>query len=441
MEQFVGAKLFAWIGGLALFFAAALGLKYSFDHDLFPTWLRATAGFLLGGGLLVGGGWMNRRKYSQTATTLWATGVVILYAVTFACRSLFEFSLFTAPVTFGLMVLVTLLAFTLAVRFHSQVVAVLGMLGGFLTPVLISSGRDQALALFSYVAILDVGLMAVAWRRRWDHLPLLAAIRTVMLQVGWHFRFFDASKIGVAQGHLILFPVLFGAALTWAVRSGWANRFLTDAATLTALAGLALSFPMALWTPDLAGTPLAWFTAVILCDVALCWIAGIQPAARRVEAIGGSLVFGLLASWTLGHLTGPTLWPTLGMMLAFALVHSASPVAWRRMRPGQDAGSTYWRQLAPAMGVLLAVLVIVGEVEVGPAYSCSSSGLSEPSGFRNGWGSSHFPFWWGSDAPSRGSVAVRNRNPLDASQSWLGWEAHSSFWPPRSCRSNFTGTG
>lgn len=370
LEQFVGAKLFAWIGGLALFFAAALGLKYSFDHDLFPTWLRATAGFLLGAGLLIGGGWMNRRRYPQTATTLWATGVVILYAVTFACRSLYEFPVFTPPVTFGLMVLVTVLAFTLAVRFESQVVAVLGMLGGFLTPVLISTGRDQALALFSYVAILDLGLIAVAWKRRWDHLPLLAAIGTAILQVGWHFRFFEASKIGVAQGHLILFPFLFGAALTWAVRSGWANRFLTLAASLTAVLGLVLSFPIALWTAQLPGRPLAWFPAVLLCDVALCWIAWIQPAGRRMESIGGSLVFGLLASWTLGHLTGATLWPALGMMLAFAMVHAASPLAWRRLRSGQETRSGYWQQMAPALGVLLAILVIVREVEVGPAYWC-----------------------------------------------------------------------
>jgi uncharacterized membrane protein len=159
-EQFVGVKLVAWLAGLALFLAAAFGLKYSFEQNLIPPAVRAGAGFVLGAGLLVAGVVLRRREYAVTAQTLAATGVVILYAVTFACRSLFHFEAFGPGLTFAVMTLVTAVAFGLAVRMDAQVVAVLGMLGGFLTPVLVSTGENNPVGLFGYLAILDLGLLA-----------------------------------------------------------------------------------------------------------------------------------------------------------------------------------------------------------------------------------------------------------------------------------------
>lgn len=368
LEQFVGAKLFAWLGGLALFFAAALGLKYSFDHNLLPPWLRAVAGAVLGAGLLVGGTVLNRRRYPQTATTLWATGIVILYAVTFACRSLYAFPMFTTPVTFGVMVLITALAFGLAVRFETQVVAVLGMLGGFLTPVLVSSGQDQALALFSYIAVLDVGLIAVAWRRRWDHLTLLAAIGTVTMQLGWYTTSFQPEKIDITQMHLVLFPLLFTAALSWAHRAGWASRALTLAAILPSVVTLGLTFFLAGSHQGVSIQPWLWVPALFVAEAALCWIAWIRSDARWAEPLGGSLTFLILSAWTMARLTQGTMWWGLGMMLAFALMHAATPVAWRRFRSQEKTPLSRWNQVAPALAILLALLVVVRELPVGPEF-------------------------------------------------------------------------
>ena len=83
-EQFMGAKLFAWLGGLALFLGVAFFVKYSFEHDLIPPAVRAALGFLVGAGLIVGGLKIPREKYAITSQTLIATGVVSLYIVTFA---------------------------------------------------------------------------------------------------------------------------------------------------------------------------------------------------------------------------------------------------------------------------------------------------------------------------------------------------------------------
>ena len=141
-EQFMGAKLFAWISGFALFLAVTYFVKYSFEHDLIPPEVRVALGFLVGIGLVVGGVVLRRKQYAITAHTLCATGILILYAVTFACRAVYHFAFFGPVPTFVLMALVTAAAFLLAIRLEAQVVALLGMLGGFLTPVLLSTGQE-----------------------------------------------------------------------------------------------------------------------------------------------------------------------------------------------------------------------------------------------------------------------------------------------------------
>src|SRR5246500_2798680 len=99
-----------------------------------------------------------------TAQTLCATGILVFYAVTFACRAYYHFVIFGFIPTFLLMTLITAIAFLLAVRLNAMVVAVLGIAGGFLTPVLLSTGEDYPLGLFVYIAFLDVGLFSVAQR-------------------------------------------------------------------------------------------------------------------------------------------------------------------------------------------------------------------------------------------------------------------------------------
>jgi uncharacterized membrane protein len=157
-ERFVGTKLIAWLGGLVLFLAAAYFIKYSFDHAWIPREVQAALGFLLGIGLVIGGFALKKKAFATSAQTFCATGVLILYAVTFGCRAYYDFPLFTAPVTFALMTLITGSGFLLAVRMEARVVAILGMLGGFLTPVILNTGRDQALGLFVYIGLAKTGL-------------------------------------------------------------------------------------------------------------------------------------------------------------------------------------------------------------------------------------------------------------------------------------------
>src|SRR5204862_1005708 len=125
--------------------------------------------------------------------TLCATGVLVLYANTFAAHGFYH--LIGVGPAFALMTLVTVVAFLLAVRLDAQVVAILGLLGGFLTPILLSTGKDNPVGLFSYLALLDAGLIAVVNRKRWNYLSLLAAVSTGLMQLAWVDKFFMVEKV------------------------------------------------------------------------------------------------------------------------------------------------------------------------------------------------------------------------------------------------------
>ena len=336
-EQFMGVKGFAWIGGLALFLGVAFFIKYSFDNNLVPPELRVAIGFLAGLGLLLGGVVMSRKNFASLSQTLCATGVVILYAVTFACRSIYHFEFFGPIPTFLLMALITTTAFFLAVRLNALVVAILGMLGGFITPILLSTGQDNPLGLFGYVAILDAGLIIVALHRRWHFLAALAALGTAIMQIGWADKFFvsekyfEGNKILVALGVLLGFNALWFAANRWAKRRDQINQWLSG----SALGLIAVAFAFTAWFLDL--TPLAqqpWlmFGFIFAIDLVAIAVTLLDEKISAAQSVSGFAVFGVLAFWTSESLSNELLNAALAFYFIFAVVHSALPALLQRRR-------------------------------------------------------------------------------------------------------------
>lgn len=355
-EQFMGAKLFAWLGGLAGLLAVGFFVKYSFEHDLIPPAVRVAIGFLFALGLVFGGLRIDRSRYAITAQTLIATGVVSLYTVTFACRSVYYFAFFGPGPTLLLMSLITAAAFLLAVRLEAQVVAVLGLLGGFLTPVLVSSGQDNPLGLFGYIALLDLGLVAVALHRRWRYLVPLGALGTIVTQVGWAGNFFSAAKADTAVGVCLGFCVLFLATYLVAGRLGRAAREITWSAIALPFVALGFAF-MFLGQAEIAARPGLLFTYVLLADACLLVVAWCDDEWPQLHLVAGTVVFVLLAVWTGSRLTAPLLPWALAFYLLHAVLHTAFPLLLQRHRP--EAAPTWWSQFFPPMALLLMLLPLI----------------------------------------------------------------------------------
>src|SRR5262249_52120535 len=139
-------------------------------------------------------------------------GVAVLYASFFAAHTRYHL-LGTTP-TFAAMALVTVVAGLLAVRRKTFILAVLGLVGGFLTPYLLATNEDHPIALLAYVLLLDAGVLAVAHRREWASLPLLALAGSGILYAGWSAAHLNAAKLPYA----LAAAIVVGSAFVFGTR-------------------------------------------------------------------------------------------------------------------------------------------------------------------------------------------------------------------------------
>src|SRR5437016_5932101 len=327
-EQFMGAKLFAWIGGLALFLGVAFFVKYSFEHNLIPPELRVAIGFTIGVSLLIGGLLLRRKENAVTAQTLCATGILVLYAVTFACRSYYHFAFFGLIPTFLLVTLITAVAFLLAVRLNAIVVAVLGIAGGFLTPVLLSTGQDHPLGLFVYIALLDIGLLALSQRQGWNVLPTLGAVGTALMQFAWVGTFFIPEKYFAGNKVLVVmavfagFQVLFLAAAAWSKRTRKTSPELFACGIGLGAVAMCSAFYLLSFEP-IAQRPALLFSYLFVVDLGMLALTLLESRLIILNALAGLSAFTLLAVWTNYDLTTTHLYTALTFYFVFALFHSA----------------------------------------------------------------------------------------------------------------------
>src|SRR6476661_2456724 len=359
-EQFMGAKMFAWVGGFALFLGVAFFVKYSFERNLIPPELRVAIGFLAGIALVVGGAALKRKENVVTAQTLCATGILILYTVTFACRSFYHFPFFGLIPTFALMSLITAAAFLLAVRMDALVVAILGIAGGFLTPVLLSTGQDNPFGLFGYIALLDVGLLAVARRKEWSSLPILGAIGTVVMQVTWVGNFFlqghyfAGNKTLIPMAVFLGFEILFLVAALATGRAGKLDTAISGAALAVGAFAMLWAFYFFSFT-TIGNRPVLLLSYLFLVDAALLGLCIAKKYFACLIAVVGIAAFIFLGLWTNDYLTQRNLYIALGAYFVFALLHSSLPIVMQRLGKATPPWSVH---LFPAVTLLLVLLPI-----------------------------------------------------------------------------------
>ena len=194
-EYFIGAKLLSWIGGFILFLGTGFFVKYSIDNELIsPEW-RIVLTYLTALALLGTGLSRLKKRYPTLSGTLTATGILVLYLATCAGRMFYALPFFNTAVSALLLAATTAAAFVLAVRLRFQVIAVLGIIGGFLTPVILSTGQDHTVSLFLYMTLLNAGLVSVLAFTRWTKVGAIGLASYTLLLMGW----FDEYN---ANGHI-----------------------------------------------------------------------------------------------------------------------------------------------------------------------------------------------------------------------------------------------
>lgn len=181
-EAQFGQKWLLIIGVVIMVLGIGYFLKYSFDRNWISPVVRILMAYGVGGALLGVGDWF-RRKHGNFGLCLTGGGIASLYFSTFAAFEIYH--LLPAPLAFGLMIVVTALAGTLALTYDTKWLAVLGLVGGFITPLVIDTGSHDHIALFTYLSVLNAGLLAIAFHKQWRLLNYLGFFFTWTLFSAW----------------------------------------------------------------------------------------------------------------------------------------------------------------------------------------------------------------------------------------------------------------
>ena len=276
LEERLGTRLFTWLGSIALFLAGAYLVKFTFDQGLLGPEARVVLGVIFGVALLTGGEFMRRRSM-LVATGLSAAGIADLYASLYAGTSVY--GLIPTAAGFGLMALVTATAVLLSLRL-GVLIAVIGLIGGFLTPALVGAKEPSAALLFFYLFLLQAGLVAAARPKAWWRIALATVGGGALWTAAWQILWFAPGDEIVIGLFMLASVTLFGLGAM--LHADWGDPRAGKSIVLAAgLSGLGL-LTLLVFIGDY-GTP-EWIFLGLLA-------AGCLAAARlRAELIALALV-------------------------------------------------------------------------------------------------------------------------------------------------------
>jgi uncharacterized membrane protein len=203
LETLIGGRWFNRIGIIALIGAMTYFLKYAFDNNWIGPGGRVAIGILLGAAMLPWSHWLLQRGYSYFSEGIAGLGAAALYLSIWAgCQ---YYKLFSLDAGFAAMIVITAGMTAVALGRNSQRIALLSLFGGFLTPVLVSEGKDAQVVLFTYLLILGASLLAIEMRRDWRALTPISFLLSQFYFWGWYSEFYRPAKLE----RTIIFATLF----------------------------------------------------------------------------------------------------------------------------------------------------------------------------------------------------------------------------------------
>ncbi|MDZ7769307.1 MAG: DUF2339 domain-containing protein [Woeseiaceae bacterium] len=199
------------LGVIVLFFGVAFLLRYTVEHQI----LRVPIEFRLLGIAVVAAtllaiGWRLRTQNAVYALSLQGGGIGILYLTIFAAFRLY--ALLPATAAFVLLVILTVAVGVLAVLQDARALAILATVGGFLAPVLASTGQGSHVMLFSYYLLLNAAILGISWHRAWRSLNLIGFAFTFGIGSLWGYRYYSPEYFASTEPFLILY-FLFDQAI------------------------------------------------------------------------------------------------------------------------------------------------------------------------------------------------------------------------------------
>jgi len=208
-ERVIAGRWLNRVGLVAVAIGMSYFLKYAIDNDWIGPRGQVAIGFLIGAALVASGPAWLKRGYTYFADGMTGLGAAVLYLSAWAAANYHHLISVTAG--FALMSAITAAILVIAVARRSQWIAIVALAGGFLTPILMSTGRNAEVELFTYLAVLNGGLLGVARARSWRAIDLPAFVLTQLYFWLWYDRYYDASAIVPTTLFATLFFAEFAA--------------------------------------------------------------------------------------------------------------------------------------------------------------------------------------------------------------------------------------
>jgi uncharacterized membrane protein len=231
LEAVIGGQWLNRVGVVAVLFGVSYFLKYAFDNNWVGPSIRVVTGLISGLSVVVFGEFIRRRGHVAFSYSLTAVGIGVIYLALWASSQLF--GIVPNSLAFAAMIAVTAAAVGLALWQDAEIVAAFATLGAFITPVILSTGENRPVSLFSYIAVVNLGVFVLLRLCPWHRLVVGSYVGTTILYSGWHGTFYTPDQFWIALSFTTLFMAGF-AAVPWIVRTNRDSSALLAVALLNA---------------------------------------------------------------------------------------------------------------------------------------------------------------------------------------------------------------
>ena len=207
LEKFIGENLLNKVGIAVLVLGISFFVKFAIDKN----WINETGRVIIGliaGGILIGIAHRIKHTYRSFSSVLVGGGLTVFYfTIAYAFH---QYHLIGQKPAFGIMVLISVFAVSLSLYYDRLELAILATIGGFITPFLVRGEQDNYVALFTYLCILNSGIMVLAWFKRWPWINTIALFFTTIIFGGWLIdKVWFEEPLAVPYKNAMLFGTLF----------------------------------------------------------------------------------------------------------------------------------------------------------------------------------------------------------------------------------------
>ncbi|MDQ2746933.1 MAG: DUF2339 domain-containing protein, partial [Acidobacteriota bacterium] len=207
IEEFVGRNLISLIGIIITVLGVGIGAKYAIDNDLISPTTRILLGYGFAGVLLAIAFWL-KSKYLNFSAVLLSGALAMMYFLTFFAYSFYD--LISQTSAFALMVLFTVFAVGAAINFNRQVIAHIGLVGAYAVPFLLSDNSGRVGVLFSYMTVINLGILLISVVKFWKPLFYSSFIFTWLIYAAWFvFNYHSNDNFALAFGFALAFFLTF----------------------------------------------------------------------------------------------------------------------------------------------------------------------------------------------------------------------------------------